>query len=193
LVGPRHSGTRFAAQCGAACLRPATELLRISMFFIGRRAPTTPRRRVRPTDPAERKRRARQALPPGSVRNPMRASVCGYTQLVCHMDARGDVAPTGFLKDVMPAGNIRDRASRKSGSRGGAGAVPHSTGECAMPVLCAFQWLRRRMPRHRVTDGSRHQPAGRQLCAGACRAGGNGCLKRRGEKKGRPRYAGPRS
>lgn len=34
---------------------------------------------------------------------------CKCGTLVCHVDARGTVAPTGFLKDVMPAGNLREK------------------------------------------------------------------------------------
>lgn len=36
---------------------------------------------------------------------------CGI--LVCHIDARGTVAPTGFLKDIMPSGNLREKSFKQ--------------------------------------------------------------------------------
>lgn len=38
---------------------------------------------------------------------------CKCGTLVCHVDARGTVAPTGFLKDVLPAGSLREKTLKQ--------------------------------------------------------------------------------
>jgi radical SAM protein with 4Fe4S-binding SPASM domain len=38
---------------------------------------------------------------------------CKCGTLVCHIDARGNVAPTGFLKDILPAGNLREKTLKQ--------------------------------------------------------------------------------
>lgn len=38
---------------------------------------------------------------------------CKCGTLVCHIDPRGTVAPTGFLKDMMPAGNLREKSLKQ--------------------------------------------------------------------------------
>jgi radical SAM protein with 4Fe4S-binding SPASM domain len=38
---------------------------------------------------------------------------CSCGTVVCHVDARGNVAPTGFLKDTMSAGNLRQQSLKQ--------------------------------------------------------------------------------
>lgn len=38
---------------------------------------------------------------------------CKCGTLICHVDARGTVAPTGFLKDVLPAGSLRQKTLKQ--------------------------------------------------------------------------------
>lgn len=38
---------------------------------------------------------------------------CKCGQLVCHVDARGVVSPSGLLRDILPAGSLRERSFRE--------------------------------------------------------------------------------
>lgn len=38
---------------------------------------------------------------------------CKCGTLVCHIDPRGTVAPTGFLKEAMPSGNLREKTLKQ--------------------------------------------------------------------------------
>jgi len=38
---------------------------------------------------------------------------CKCGTLVCHVDPRGTVAPTGFLKDILPSGSLREKSLKQ--------------------------------------------------------------------------------
>jgi radical SAM protein with 4Fe4S-binding SPASM domain len=88
-----------------------------------------------------------QQVPPDSNRR-SKAPVCVCGQFLCHVDARGEVSPTGFLKDSMSAGNLR-RSSFKDIWDLGVG----------------FEQMRKRPGNNQCTTCT-HYPR----CGGGCRA-----------------------